>query len=168
MHHTGYGREMFLSYQHIVVLEAFETGTACFPDEPEWREMSEQIYRTAQDLTKGDPASCLNEIAYDIACEMIAVPGLMQDVRNLPMLLEEAPGDPQIVIDDLAHKILARKENLARIFPSAIRELRRLGHPFTLEQSDDPVFPYMYRFVNYFIGRWLINHYAVQIIATPS
>ena len=166
MHRTGYGREMFHNYQQIVLLEAFETGSACFLDKPEWRELSEHVYRTAQDLTKGDPGSCLNEIAYDISREMVAIPGLMQDVRNLPILMEEASGDPQTVIDDLAENIRARKDALARIFPRAVRELQNLGHLLTLEQSDDPVFPRMYRFVNYLIGRWFISHYAVQIITS--
>ena len=164
MHRFGFGREMFLTYQHLAVLQALETGTACFLDQPEWQALMTQLRRDNMAQRKHEPHPELRDIASRSYLELISFPALVQDVRMLPILMEQA-SDPQAVMDDLAEKINIKRDRLKSLFAQALHCLRTIGYPVDCEVYPDPVFPNQYRFVNFFIGRWFITHHVLQIIS---
>jgi hypothetical protein len=163
-HRTGFDREIFLAYRHALIIQAFEAETPCFLDEPEWRQLSREIY---EDMCAsgilGDKLD-LFEAAESFFREMAPLPGLMCDARSMAQLARTTNSDIKIVAGNLSDRATKHRANLKGAHMRFRAALKRLGHEPSSRMSGDWVFPVRYDYTNVFSGGVSTGYWTVLII----
>jgi Fungal specific transcription factor domain len=162
-HRYGFDREIFLAYRHALVIEAFQQENPCFLNEPEWRQLSQQIHddiRTSGGV--GDRMEIFN-ITDTFFMEMVEIPGLMYDARNLKLRVA-SPGEHESAKEAIIKRATKHRENLKGIFARFSSALRNLGHAPSSYMSGDPVFPIYYKYVNIFAASSHTGHWTLLML----
>ncbi|KAL2869674.1 uncharacterized protein BJX67DRAFT_378732 [Aspergillus lucknowensis] len=79
-HLEGFGRAMYIVYRNFLITAALIEGEACFLEEPEWRELNEQI---AADNAKLPTSSLYTDVMERGFLEVLKVPGFVKRTREL-------------------------------------------------------------------------------------
>ncbi|KAI9373450.1 hypothetical protein BJX61DRAFT_379880 [Aspergillus egyptiacus] len=79
-HFEGFGRAMYMVYRNFLITAALLEGEACFLEEPEWRELNEQI---AADNAKLPTSSLYTDVVDRGFLEVLKVPGHVKRTREL-------------------------------------------------------------------------------------
>ncbi|KAL4940442.1 hypothetical protein BDV06DRAFT_196658 [Aspergillus oleicola] len=79
-HLQGFGRAMYIVYRNFLITAALLEGEACFLEEPEWRELNEEI---AAENAKLPTSSLYTDVVERGFLEVIKVPGLVKQTRQL-------------------------------------------------------------------------------------
>jgi hypothetical protein len=163
-HRTGFDREIFLAYRHALIIQAFEAETPCFLDEPEWRQLSREIYEdTCASGVVGDKLDVF-EAAESFSQEMAPLPGLIYDARNMAQLASTTNSDIKTVARNLSDRATKHRANLKSAYMRFRAALKRLGHEPSSHMSGDEVFPVRYDYTNLFIGGMCTGYWTVLIV----
>ena len=163
-HRTGFDREIFLAYRHALVIQSFEVQTPCFLNEPEWRELSRQIYEDmCASGAVGDKLDIF-DAAESFFQEMAPLPGLMCDARNIGGLASKANSDSETIAKSLLDRAINHRTNLKSAHMRFRAALKRLGHEPASRTSSDPVFPVRYDYTNVFTGGMCTGYWTILII----
>jgi hypothetical protein len=163
-HRTGFDREIFLAYRHALIIQAFEAETPCFLDEPEWRQLSREIYEDmCASGVVGDKLD-LFEAAESFSQEMAPLPGLMCDARNMAQLVSTTNSDIKTVARDLLDRATKHRANLKSAHMLFRAALKRLGYEPSSRMSGDEVFPIRYDYPSVFAGGMCTGYWTVLII----
>ncbi|KAL4926406.1 uncharacterized protein BDV17DRAFT_283345 [Aspergillus undulatus] len=79
-HLEGFGRAMYIVYRNFLITASLLEGEACFLEEPEWRELNEQI---AAENAKLPSSSLYTDVVERGFLEVIKVPGYVKRTREL-------------------------------------------------------------------------------------
>jgi hypothetical protein len=163
-HRTGFDREIFLAYRHALIIQAFEVQTPCFLDEPEWRQLSRDIY---EDMCAagvvGDKLDVF-EAAESFFREMVQLPGLIWDARHMALLAETTNSDIKTVAQTLSDRATNHRANLKSTHMRLRAALKRIGHEPSSRMSGDWLFPVRYDYTNVFTGGMVTGYWTVLII----
>ncbi len=164
MHRTGCGRDVFLAYRDTLLHHAFETNSACFLDEPQWRKLSKDIqrdYHASGQVGQNVRFYHSTEMFY---AELAKLPAMVRDVRNLPNLVREATIDGKAVIFSLMADIKMLKTKLCNALGKCQNGLEDIGFTIVTEVSNEPIFPAAHHYANSAVGRLYINYYSTSIM----
>jgi Fungal specific transcription factor domain len=163
-HRTGFDREIFLAYRHALVIQAFEVQTPCFLDEPEWRQLSRDIYedRCASGVV-GDKLDVF-EASESFFLEMVQLPKLMCDAGNMAQLASTTNSDIKTAARNLSDRATNHRANLKSAYMRLRAALKRLGHEPSSRMSGDPLFPVRYDYTNVFTGGMFTGYWTVLIM----
>jgi hypothetical protein len=167
-HRTGFDREIFLAYRHALVIQAFEVETPCFLDEPEWRQLSRQIY---EDVCASGVVGDKRDIfaaAESFFQEMVPLPGLICDARNIAQLAHKANSDCKTIAESLSVRATKYRAGLKSAHMLLRAALTRLGHEPSSRMSGDWVFPVRYDYTNVFTGGMCTGYWTVLIIVNST
>lgn len=155
-HRTGFDREIFLSYRHTLIIEAFSKDVPSFLNEPVWRQLSEDIH---QDILTDGLVPPNRLVLFEI------VEKYNQQLAVLTQVSAEAFQlcQPR---NNKTPKVTPRwftaytnlkdaQEEMHRIFSSlkeALSNQNLLPKPF---QTQDPIVPINYAYPNVFVS---VNH----------
>jgi hypothetical protein len=161
-HRHGFHQELYLAYRHTLIIEAARSRVHCFLEEPEWREVAEQMRGNVENCQGARQAEHFNA-AHDFSAEYVLIPGLICDAANLKL----SPGCSYGTGISMKRKITTRAEvlraNIKRIFARLTSTLRSLGQGPTSYASDDPIFPIYYHYPNIFVAS-LHNSYRAMLM----
>jgi len=163
-HRTGFDREMFLAYRHALIIQSFETLTPCFLNEPEWRELSRQIY---EDMCASGAVGDKLDVfaaAESFFQEMAPLPGLLCDARDIAGLARKTNRAPKDIAKNLLDQAINHRANLKSAYICFRAALKRLGHEPASRTSSDPVFPVRHDYTNVFTGGMCIGYWTILIV----
>jgi hypothetical protein len=167
-HRTGFDREIFLAYRHALVISAFEADRPCFLDEPEWRQLSRQIY---EDLCAsgvvGDKLDIF-DAAESFFREMAPLPGLICEARNIAQLASKKNIDSKIIAKKLSDRATNHRAGLKSSHMQFSAALKRLGHEPSSRMSGDWLFPVRYDYTNLFTGGMYTGYWTVLIVVNST
>lgn len=163
-HRKGIDREMFLAYRVTLVVQAIQSDRVTFLDEPEWRQLSMDIYDETR--LSGDFPNALTgelwELSHLFFLETTNVCTLSYEIRHI--LQADNIGNKQVAT--ITSKLLAAANSCRRTIRSLVRRLKTTitgsGYELTNRSTNDRIFPVQYDFVNMFVasvqmGLWLYN-----------
>lgn len=163
-HRTGFDREIFLAYRHALIIQAFEVQTPCFLDEPEWRQLSREIYEDmCANGVVGDKLDVF-EAAESFFQEMAQLPRLMCDTDNMAQLASTTNSDIKTVVRNLSDRATNHRANLKSSHMRLRAALKRLGHEPSSRMSGDRLFPVRYDYTNAFTGGMFTGYWTVLIL----
>ena len=163
-HRWGFDREIFLAYRHALVIQCFEVQTPCFLDEPEWLELSRQIFEDmCASGVVGDKLD-LFDAMHSFFVEMTPLPGLMCDARNIAGLARAKHTDSKTIANELIGRATIHRAKLKGTHMRMKEALKRLGHDPIRRISGDPVFPIRYDYTNVFTGGIWTGYWTVLIV----
>ena len=166
-HRSGVDKEMFLAYRNSIIIEAFETGTVCFLDEPEWQQLSRTIYEEIRDSGVIGDEMGIYKMAESFFMEIAQLPGLVQDARNIPGLAGAAGVDLEVVREAIISRATMHRAKLKSIYARLIVELKKLRmSPTTEVDPSDMVFPLRFNYPNIYIGSAFCGYWTVMMIVT--
>jgi hypothetical protein len=167
-HRTGFDREIFLAYRHALVISAFEADIPCFLDEPQWRQLSRQIY---QDVCVsglvGDKLDVF-DAAESFFQEMVPLPGLICESRKIAQLASAKNIDSRIIIKNLADRATKHRAGLKSSHMQFKAALKKLGHAPSSRMSGDWVIPVRYDYTNVFTGGMYTGYWTVLIVVNST
>ena len=94
-HLRGFDREIFLAYRHALIISAFEAEAPCFLNEPEWRQLSWQIFEDLCASGVADDRLDVFDAAETFFQEMVPLPGLICDALNITQLARATNTHPR-------------------------------------------------------------------------
>ncbi|KAL4963487.1 uncharacterized protein BDV14DRAFT_176638 [Aspergillus stella-maris] len=109
-HLQGFGRAMYIVYRNFLVTAALLEGEACFLEEPEWRELNEEI---AAENAKLPTSSMYTDVVERGFLEVIKVPGLVKRTRQLKFKPAKERAKAQM---NLLHDVQAARAALRGIY----------------------------------------------------
>ena len=160
-HRTGLGREILLSYRPTLIIEAIESCTACFLDEPEWRNLFREIQKDMRKSGTIGPNVNFFDQAEAFFIEMARVPEIFREIRCLPMTLGASEVDRTFLITDLTIRALLWRSNFDAVFRSLGEALAGMGAAPTAEYSGDPVIQVAYIYVNIFVATVYTTYWMI-------
>ena len=163
-HRTGFDREIYLSYRHALIVQAFESQSPCFLDAPEWRQLAKDIH---EDIGNSGVASHqweLFDVAEEFFTELLPLPAVTQDARNIAETVIKTGSDYAQVVKELVDRVRGHRQNIKTLYARLRRALKNVGHEPTSHRTDDPLFPIRYNYVNIFIGAIHTAYWTVLII----
>ena len=151
-HRTGLGREILLSYRPTLIIEAIESCTACFLDEPEWRNLFREIQEDMRKTGTTGPNINFFDRAEMFFVGLARVPEIFREIRCLPMTLGTAEIDRATAITDVTTRALLWRSNFDGVFGSLGEALTEMGAAPVAVYSGDPVFQIAHIYVNIFVA----------------
>ena len=163
-HRTGFDREIYLSYRHALIVQAFQAQSPCFLDAPEWRQLSKDIH---EDICNSGVVSDkweLFNVSEAFFTELLPLPELTQDARNLAETVKKSGSDYAKVVKELADRVRGHRQNIKTLYARLREALKNVGHEPTSHRTEDPIFPIRYEYVNVFIGALYTGYWTVLIM----
>ncbi len=164
-HRNGFDREIYLAYRHALIIQAFEICTPCFLNQPEWRQLSHDIH---EDLRAsgvvGGERSEIFEVAEQFFLEMVQLPELVNDARNMSQTLREKSIDRYTMITNLLRRTITHRTTLKSLFVRFRAALKNYGQEPTSRMSNDPVFPVQHEFINVFVAATYTGYWTVLML----
>ncbi|KAL2787078.1 hypothetical protein BJX66DRAFT_346397 [Aspergillus keveii] len=120
-HFQGFGQAMYIVYRNFLISAALVEGETCFLEEPEWRELNEQI---AAENAKLPTSSLYTDVVERGFLEVLKLPGYVKRTRRLQTRSpkERAEVQPDVLQD--VHATRAALRGIYTEFGVAISMLR--------------------------------------------
>ena len=164
-HRTGFDREIYLAYRHALIIQAFEIDSPCFLNQPEWRQLSQDIHEDlrASGVVNGERSE-LFEVSEQFFLEMVQLPELVSDARNMSQALHDKSTDRYKMVTNLLGRTITHRATLKSLFIRFRAALKTHGLEPTSRMSNDPVFPLQYQFVNVFVSVTYTGYWTVLML----
>ncbi|KAL2810011.1 hypothetical protein BJX63DRAFT_331223 [Aspergillus granulosus] len=120
-HLQGFGRAMYIVYRNFLISAALVEGEACFLEEPEWRELNEQI---AAENAKLPTSSLYTDVVERGFLEVLKLPGYVKRTRELPNLPPGVRGATQSILLQDVQATCAALRGISTEFGISISMLR--------------------------------------------
>ena len=167
-HLTGFDRQIFLAYRHALIISAFEAEIPCFLAEPEWRQLSRQIYEeTCASGVVGDKLDIF-DATESFFQEMAPLPGLIYEARNIAQVASTTNRARKVIVKNLSDRAISHRAGLKSAHMRFRAALKRLGHNPSTHMSGDWVFPVRYDYTNIFTGGMCIGYWTVLIVVNMT
>ncbi len=165
-HRYGLDEAMFMAYRNALVIQAFEAGTPCCLDGPEWRELAADIYEDAQRTIAGPNGRGILTLGEDFFKELIRLPGALSDAQIVAIITRRAGGKRKDVVDGIVSRAKKHRANLKALFHRFDYTLQK-KHQKIREYCSvplDPVFPISYVFPNIFTASHYVGFWNVFLL----
>lgn len=147
-HRDGFDKAMYLAFRNILIVEAFESDKPCFLNEPEWRQLDDEI---SAEFSNMSPLIVPMERFY---AECVAVPGLSSDTLAA---FKHKGSDEEYgkVLRDLMCRGITHRANFLHMLSNFEATLKSTSQWVAIVPNpdlEDSVFPEIYDFSDIFIS----------------
>ena len=152
-HRLGFGRLVFLSFPHSIILQCYINRSPCFLDTAPWRKLDQDMRDTS---SSGSPISVYTD---DFYREVMSLPRYLRDVCA-EIVSAESPSERRQTLHDEG---LAHRTRLQEILTHVNNEMGNAGHAIVEKPSqvNDPTFPVVFHYPNCHFGSLLCALWAV-------
>lgn len=160
-HRHGLNRSVFIEYRMALVIQALKDGRPCFLDDPEWRKLCRYIQEEAQKAVTDKHGREILAMREDFFMELVRLPGLVSDARNVAKLTRVPERNRRSVMNDI---ITRAKKHRASMKASVMRldialdNIQQAVREYT-NVPQDPIFPISYAYPNVIIGSHYISYW---------
>ena len=162
-HRTGVDREMFLAYRMTLVLQAIHTDQKTFLNEPEWRQLSNDVHRDIyrSGVFKDGEQSEIFEVGHLLFLETVKVCTLLYESKNITEMAQMRDENITTVMSRLVVSASSCRRTLKSLLQRLRTAIKAAGHEHHSRLTNDSVFPVQYDFVNLYVaslhtGLWSI------------
>ena len=166
-HRYGFDREIFLACRHSIIIESLHKDEPCFLNEPEWLQVSRDIFRDMSVGVDNEDSLELFRLAETFYEEMLKIPEQLYDARNFRIAYKRAqPRFPTTVLfkQELVRRIVTTRANFKSFFAKFEGCLMKLDYGWTSYSSDDPVITRFYQFPNVFVASTCTGYWTVLVM----
>ena len=166
-HRYGFDREIFVACRHNVIIEAFHTDEPCFLNEPDWIQVSRDIYNDLIEGVENEDTLELFHLAETFYEEMLAIPALLFKAKNFRTAYKQEKGDfpsSQQFRQELIRRVVISRSNLKAFYARFEGCLMNLNYGWTSYVSDDPLITRFYTFPNVFVASTCTGYWTVLVI----
>ncbi|KAF7502691.1 hypothetical protein GJ744_005255 [Endocarpon pusillum] len=157
-HRHGLNQSVFIQYRMALVIQAFKDGRPCFLDSPEWRKLGSYIQEEAQKAVTDRHGREILAIREDFFMELVRLPGVVSDARNVATLTRVPGRNRNSVMNDIITRAKRHRANMKASMMRldlALENIQQAVREYT-HVPQDPIFPISYAYLNVIIG----SHYV--------
>ncbi|ERF74030.1 hypothetical protein EPUS_03845 [Endocarpon pusillum Z07020] len=157
-HRHGLNKSVFIEYRMALVIQAFMDGRPCFLDNPEWRKLGRYIQEEAQKAVTDRHGREILAIREDFFMELVRLPGVVSDARNIAKLTRVPGRNRKSVMNDIVTRAKIHRANMKASMMRldlALENIRQAVREYT-NVPQDPIFPISYAYPNVIIA----SHYV--------